>query len=158
MKDPQRAFRDALGTFATGITVVTTNDASGKPVGMTANSFASLSLDPPLILWSVGDHADCYEAFRDAGHFAVHILHSDQQAVSTQFSTKGADKFAGIPWHAGQEGSPVLEDYATCFECVKEANYPGGDHVILVGRVVNFDVRGERAPLIFHRGQYKALA
>ncbi len=158
MKDLQRKFRDALGMFATGITVVTTCDKEGKPVGMTANSFASLSLDPPLLVWNAGDHSDYYEVFRDTDHFAVHVLHEGQKDISVRFSTKSEDKFAGLEWQEGEAGSPILDDYAVCFECTKEANYPGGDHLILVGRVVNFDDKGDLVPLIYHRGNYRELS
>ncbi len=158
MEQSDRQFRDALGAFATGITVVTTTDQNGKPFGMTANSFSSVSLNPPLILWSAGDHSEGYETFCDCEHFAVHILRSDQQDLSNIFATKGSDKFASVSWVPGQLGSPLLEDCSVRFECRKEANYPGGDHTILVGRVVHFDNFGDQSPLIFHMGQYRQLS
>ena len=158
MKGEERAFRDALGMFTTGITVVTTMDPDGMPIGMTANSFASLSLEPPLVIWNVGDHSYCHDTFIAAEHFCVHILHAGQKALSIQFATTSGDKFAGLQWRRGECGSPVLSDYAACFECVKEADHPGGDHRIIVGRVINYDDRGDLLPLLYHRGQYQVLA
>jgi flavin reductase (DIM6/NTAB) family NADH-FMN oxidoreductase RutF len=159
MEDAQRKFRDAVGTFPTGVTVITTVNAEGKPKAMTANSFTSLSLDPPLILWNVGDHADGYDDFKNAKHFAVHILHAGQQDTSNHFAKKNDDKFAGLDWSEGVAGSPVLSDYHTCIQCTMEAVHPGGDHLIIVGRVVNMDNRSESSePLLFYKGKYRQLA
>lgn len=159
MEDEQRRLRDALGLFATGITVITTVDQSdaGRPIGMTANSFASLSLKPPLVLWNLGDHADCFDVFRVASHFAIHVLHAEQEHMSTRFATKGADKFAGLDWSSGVLGSPILSDYAACFECRTEAIHTGGDHLIVVGQVERFDARSESEPLLYYRGRYRHL-
>ena len=147
MNADDKAFRNALGAFATGVTVVTTTNGAGKPIGMTANSFSSLSLTPPLILWNVGDHSDAYQSFVDAEKFCVHVLHSGQQELSNHFATKSDDKFRDIEWKIGEHGSPLLADYAARYECIKEANYPGGDHIILVGRVLKYDDRLEKEPL-----------
>lgn len=157
MKDRERLFRDAMGGFATGVTIVTTCDTDGRPVGMTANSFVSLSLDPQLITWNVGNKSDCFGAFSRSDHFAIHVLHRDQEQMSGHFARKSPDKFEDLQWHAGECGSPILEDYAVCLECRKEAEYPGGDHLIMVGRVIHLDDRGDREPLVFHRGKYRQL-
>ena len=151
----QKEFRNALGMFATGITVVTTTTPEGEPVGMTVNSFASVSLDPPLVLWSVGDHANSYELFTQTKHFAIHVLRKDQEALSNLFASRGEDKFGGLDWQIGEYGSPILPEYAACFQCTTEYTYPGGDHMIMVGRVTNFEDRGDEEALLFFRGQYR---
>lgn len=152
-----RALRDTLGEFATGITVVTSLDAAGQPVGMTVNSFNSVSLEPPLVLWSIGKEALGYSAFTSAEHFAVHVLKADQQHISNLFAGRGADKFGQVHWHAGAEGIPHLEDCAAHFHCRKVQNIDGGDHTILLGEVREFTANGGE-PLVFHRGRYRALA
>ncbi len=166
----QRELRDALGSFVTGVTVVTTlgnrpatdsGDPATVPVAMTANSFSSVSLDPPLILWSIAHSAQSFDAFDKADHFAVHILHSAQKGLSNICATKNADKFAEISWHAGIGGVPVFDDYNTCFQCSVESKFDGGDHMIMVGRVRDFDNRQKEThltPLVFYQGQYKNIA
>jgi flavin reductase (DIM6/NTAB) family NADH-FMN oxidoreductase RutF len=152
MSDP-RLLRNALGHFATGVTVVTTCAPDGAKIGVTVNSFASLSLDPPLVLWSLARKSWSMSAFEIAGHFAVHVLAADQQALSDRFSRAGADKFGGVETVEGVGGVPLLRDCAAVFECSVEHRYDGGDHVILVGRVERFST-AERAPLLFYRGRY----
>ncbi|MEM7126280.1 MAG: flavin reductase family protein [Chloroflexota bacterium] len=152
-----KAFRNACGMFATGITVVTTMTPDGEPIGMTANSFASVSLDPPLVLWSVGNHANSFDLFSQTEHYAVHILHNEQEALSNLFASRGEDKFGELKWTTGVAGSPILPDYASCFQCTMEHVYPGGDHNILVGRVVEFEDRGNEEALLFFRGGYRTL-
>lgn len=146
-----RAFRQALGSFATGVTVVTTFE--GQPVGVTANSFNSVSLDPPLVLWSLARTSGSMDAFRHAGHFAVHILGAHQESLSGRFARAGEDKFAGISWRKGGQGSPVFDDFSALFECRTVETYDGGDHVIFIGKVENFE-RRDVAPLLFHAGRY----
>ena len=159
MELDQRQLRNAFGTFATGVTVVTTLGEDGQPKAMTANSFSSLSLDPPLLLWCPGKSADCYDDFRRARRFAVHVLTAGQQAASNRFATKAIDKFAGVGWSTGDGGLPLLDDFLTRFEYETEAVHPGGDHVIMVGRVVRISVAGEAgAPLVFYGGKYRALS
>ncbi len=148
-----RAFRDALGAFATGVTIATTTDAGGDPVGMTASSFNSVSLDPPLVLWSLAKSAQSRAAFTGSGHFAVHVLAASQQDLSDRFARSGTDKFAGLAWQKGALGSPVLADFAARFECRTRHEYEGGDHVILVGEVVAFEAH-DVPPLLFHAGGY----
>lgn len=150
----QIAFRNACGMFATGITIVTTLRPDGEPIGMTVNSFASVSLDPPLILWSVGEHAYSYDVFKNTDYFAVHILRKDQEVLSNLFASRGEDKFGGIEWSLGEFGSPILSEYAACFQCKTEHIYPGGDHKIIVGRVMTFEDRGDQEALLFFRGRY----
>ena len=153
MGEDRRAFRDALGAFATGVTIVTTTDGAGAPVGVTASSFNSVSLDPPLVLWSLAKSSQSRDAFCSSGHFAIHVLAESQELVSNRFAKSGADKFAGMAWSAGTAGSPLLHEFAAVFECRTKYQYEGGDHVILVGEVVAFDVR-DVAPLLFHGGRY----
>ena len=152
-----RALRDTLGQFATGVTVVTTVDSSGQPVGMTVNSFNSVSLDPALILWSIDKSSLSYSAFTDGEYFAVHVLKGDQQHVSNLFAGRGADKFGQVKWHKGNGGVPQLDDCAALFHCRRTQNIDGGDHTILLGEVLEFSATGGE-PLIFHRGRYRALA
>lgn len=153
-----KAFRNALGQFATGVTVVTTVDANGNKIGMTANSFSSVSLDPMLVLWSVAKSCKVFQEFNEAKHFAIHVLKAEQQPLSNQFASPCEDRFAGIQTEQGVGGIPLLTDFCARFECELEARHEGGDHVILVGRVLDFQNRGqETAPLIFHAGRYADL-
>ena len=152
-----RALRDTLGQFATGVTVVTTLDAAGQPVGMTVNSFNSVSLDPALILWSIDRSSLSYSAFTEGERFAVHVLKGDQQHVSNLFAGRGADKFGQVKWHQGAEGIPQLDDCAALFHCRRAQNIEAGDHTILLGEVLEFTANGGE-PLVFHRGRYRALA
>ncbi len=152
----QREFRDSLGAFATGITVVTAKDADGKPVGATANSFSSVSLDPPLLLWCVAKTANSFDAFNQAEHFAIHVLHSGQEDISRLFATKDADKFAQLEWSESAGGAPLLADYDVRFECTTEHLYEGGDHIIVVGRVHTMDNKN-REPLGFYKGKYAKI-
>ena len=152
MFDPQ-AFRNALGSFATGVTIVTARDAAGVPVGLTANSFNSVSLDPPMVLWSLSLHSGSLPTFRDAEMWAVHILAADQQAMSDRFATPAIDKFAGLDLSDGPEGAPLIEGCAARFGCRARFEYEGGDHAIFLGEVVDFD-RRDAEPLIYHGGRY----
>ncbi len=152
MFDP-RAFRNALGHFATGVTVVTTRDLDGQPVGVTVNSFSSVSLDPPLILWSLAKKSYSLAAFENHPAFAVHVLASNQQDLSDRFARAGTDKFADLPVAEGFEGVPLLPHCAAVFQCSVTHRHDGGDHVILIGRVQRFATE-ERPPLLFYRGRY----
>jgi len=154
--DPQidlAEFRRALSCFATGVAVVTTLDQNGERVGMTISSFNSVSLDPPLVLWSIANNSYSYDAFMNAEYFAVNVLTMDQQNLSAQFATKGIDKFEGLDCREGLHGAPILPEYAACFECCTEHRYAGGDHQIIVGRVLRLEDR-ESDPLIFYRGRF----
>lgn len=154
--DP-RAFRDALGCFATGVTVVTARARDKRPVGVTVNSFSSLSLDPPLILWSLSSHSATYSTFVEASHFAVHVLCEGQEHLCRQFARSGIDRFAGIDLDEGHGGVPIVPDVAALFECRSLYRYWGGDHVIFIGRVDRFQKWPEKRPLVFHQGQMKRL-
>ena len=149
-------FRNALGSFATGVTVVTAIGRNGVKVGMTANSFNSVSLDPALVLWSIGRKSSCFDGFMQAKAFAIHVLAADQQAVSNHFARSGREKFADLHYTSGIDGVPILSHYSACFQCSTESQYDGGDHVILVGKVIEF-VNNELEPLLFYRGKYATL-
>lgn len=151
-----RAFRAALGNFATGITVITTRTASGEYVGLTANSFNSVSLDPPLILWSLSLYSPTLPAFQRCSYYAVNILAADQIELSNRFAASEDDKFSGLEIRLGLGGAPLLSGCCAWFECRNEARHAGGDHLIFVGLVERFS-HSDRAPLIYHRGKYCVL-
>ncbi|SRR5690606_27109667 len=152
-----RNFRDALGRFATGVTIVTTLDHDGRPVGLTANSFNSVSLDPPMVLWSLSRRSQNLAVFERAERYAVNVLAVDQRELSDRFARSVDDRFAGVSWRPGTGGVPVLADVAAVFECENETRVAGGDHMIFLGRVAAFS-HDERQPLIYHGGRYAALA
>lgn len=151
--DEPEQVRKAYGCFATGVAVATTLGPGGEPVGITISSFNTVSLEPPLVLWSVGVDSVSYDVFASADRFAVNVLARHQEDLSTRFAATGQDKFGGVAWTAGAHGSPVLPEFSACFECSTEYRYPGGDHLIIVGRVLQFEDRGLE-PLIFYRSQY----
>lgn len=146
------AFRRALGCFATGVAVVTALDEDGAKVGITINSFSSVSLDPPLVLWSVAEDSQTYGVFVRAEHFAIHVLASDQEELVDRFASRDENKFDGLRCRDGINSVPILQDCAACFECSTQHIYPGGDHKIIVGRVQRF-IQRDGEPLIIHRGQ-----
>jgi flavin reductase (DIM6/NTAB) family NADH-FMN oxidoreductase RutF len=148
-----RELRDALACFATGITVVTTRAKDGQVAGVTANSFCSVSLDPPLVLWCLSKSAPSGSVFIRATHFAIHVLAEDQADLSARFSRPSKDKFAGLQLSEGLAGTPLLEGAAAIFECRCEHRYEGGDHLIMVGKVERYR-HTDRLPLLFHFGRY----
>lgn len=152
----QLELRNALGSFATGVTIITTLGKNGQKVGMTANSFNSVSLTPPLILWSIGKSTNCFEDFMAAEAFAVHVLAEDQQDLSNRFATTGIDRFAELECTKGFLGSPILPHYSACFQCKMSHQYEGGDHIIMLGEVIEFN-DNQHQPLLFHRGNYNNL-
>jgi len=154
--DP-RTLRDAMGCFATGVTIVTALDSAGVPVGLTANSFTSVSLDPPLLLVCIANSAGTAPALREAGHFGVNVLQIGQQPASNRFATRGEDRFANLPWAPGQTGVPLLASSLVSFECQRESLHEAGDHFILVGRVVRAQFEPHRDPLLYFRGKYRRL-
>ncbi len=154
--DPQ-AFRAALGTFTTGVTIITTRTAEGEAVGITANSFNSVSLNPPLVLWSLARNARSLAAFSAGQYWNVHVLAAEQEALSGRFATQGSDKFAGIALDDGIGPAPLLPGCTARFQCRTAFQYEGGDHVIFVGEVLAFD-SSERPPLAFQSGQYALAA
>lgn len=151
--DP-RQLRRALGRFATGVTVITTRAPDGRYEGLTANSFSAVSLDPPLVLWSLQRAAPSLANFKAAGHFVVHVLSTAQSPLSRHFATPRHDKFEDVDFVEGIEGCPMLaDDSLAIFECRTESAIEGGDHVIFIGRVVRAHYR-DGAPLIFSDGRY----
>ncbi len=152
-----RPYRDALGRYATGVAVVTAREAGGGgPLGITVNSFASVSLDPPLVLWSAARASLRHAHFSVAGAFAIHVLAADQAELATRFSRNGAD-FAGIPFTLSDLGVPLLGNTLARFECVAETRHEGGDHTIILGRVIRFASGPLAAPLVFAQGGYGQL-
>ena len=153
VQDPRRALRDAFGTFMTGVTVVTTVDDTGQPLGFTANSFASVSLDPPLLLVQISRNSVNYVKFTSSRGFAVNILSEGQKDVSTTFARPVADRFAGIDWQPGPFGSPILPGVSAWFDCAMQQIVEAGDHAILIGHVEAF--HASAAPgLGYYRGTY----
>ncbi|POF42378.1 hypothetical protein B0D71_13225 [Pseudomonas laurylsulfativorans] len=149
------AFRQALGTFTTGVTIVTARGKDGSPVGVTANSFNSVSLDPPMVLWSLARKSQSLPVFEEASHWAVHILAHDQGELSARFarSTSGAEKFDGVICEDGHGAAPLLSGCTTRLECRTANIFDGGDHIILLGEVIKFE-QCDTPPLVFQSGNY----
>jgi flavin reductase (DIM6/NTAB) family NADH-FMN oxidoreductase RutF len=150
--DP-RDFRNALGTYATGVTIITAAGTDGKPYGLTCNSFASVSLNPPLVLWSLGMFSQALSTFQNASHFAVNVLGASQQALAKKFATSSEDKFAGVEWTAGLGNAALLAGSVANFQCRVVDRYYGGDHVIFLGAVEAY-AYNRQEPLLFVRGGY----
>jgi 3-hydroxy-9,10-secoandrosta-1,3,5(10)-triene-9,17-dione monooxygenase reductase component len=146
-------FRQVLGHFCTGVVVVA-GAHDGTPVGLTVQSFTSLSLDPPLVCFAVGRGSSTWPRLREAGAFSANILAEDQEALCRAFATSGADKFAGVGWRPGATGAPILNDVLGWVECRIEVEHDAGDHVLVIGRVVDLDVEREGKPLLFFRGGF----
>lgn len=151
-----RDFRTALGCFGTGVTVITTVAPDGRRVGLTANSFSSVSLNPPLVLWSLVNHSPSMQAFQDASHFCINVLRQEQSDLALHFARPSEDKFAGINWQAGLGGAPKLDGVLAQFECRNAYRYYGGDHVIFLGAVEAYN-HHQGAPLLFSRGAFGAF-
>lgn len=149
----QRHFRNALARFATGVTVVTTRAPGGKLEGLTANSFSPVSLDPPLVLWSLRRSAPSLASFQQASHFAVNVLAASQLSLSRHFATPSRNKFDGVPFVDGLQGCPLLAEALATFECSTQSYVEGGDHMIFFGRVERAAFR-DGEPLIFSAGKY----
>lgn len=153
------AFRQALGTFATGVVILTTTDARGGPVGVTINSFASVSLDPPLVLFCLGTGAQVFEAFQSSRTFAVNVLAEHQRSLSDRFAFSDATlRWQGVEYQRSPEQCPLLPGCLAHLQCGLEAIHPAGDHVIILGRVRRLDCRTDGRPLLYFRGQYGQLA
>ncbi len=152
-----RTLRDAMGCFATGVTIITAHAADGKPIGLTANSFTSVSLDPPLLLVCISNNAGSAEVLRSVESFAVNVLQIGQQPVSNLFAGKGEDRFAGTRWEVGEYGAPILPSSLGIFECHRDSLHEAGDHFILVGRVEKASFEPRRDPLLYFRGKYRRL-
>ncbi|AKH69636.1 conserved protein of DIM6/NTAB family [Spongiibacter sp. IMCC21906] len=153
----QRLLRDSLGQFATGVCVVTASAPGFAPFGMTVNSFASVSLEPPLVLWSLRNDSECFDAFLAAKHYTVNVLSQDQIGQSNKFAGKDDHALAQTEYRTGTSGSPVLRNALCSMECETWRRYDGGDHLILVGRVIAVDKRPTGKPLVFHGGMYREL-
>ncbi|MFI4926700.1 MAG: flavin reductase family protein [Burkholderiales bacterium] len=163
MNPPQQArppsfsaqeFRVALGMFATGVTIVTARSAEGQVIGLTANSFNSVSLSPPLVLWSLSQAAASLSVFSAGSHYAINVLASDQKALAERFASRGADRWTGVAFDEGAGGAPLLHGAAATFECFNRSRYQEGDHVIFVGEVERCTHRHGASPLLFHGGRY----
>ena len=142
--------------FATGVTIVTARTAAGELVGLTANSFNSVSLTPPLVLWSLSRGAGSMAAFSKGMHYAINVLTADQQALALRFATRGADRWTGVAFTEGVSGAPLLAGAAATFECFNRSQYDEGDHVIFVGEVERCAHRAEASPLLYHGGKFYA--
>ncbi|MEM6422340.1 MAG: flavin reductase family protein [Pseudomonadota bacterium] len=157
-----KALRNALGAFATGVTIVTTveppgtDGERGEPTGFTANSFTSVSLEPPILLVCLAHTAASYDLFRRADTFAVNVLSTSQEDIARIFATRGAEKFATVAWHAGIRGAPLIDGSLARFDCAVHQRVVAGDHDILLGRVLAFS-RHEGPPLVYHAGSFSRL-
>ncbi len=152
-----REFRHVLGTFTTGVCVITAVSENNEPFGMTVNSFASVSLDPALVLWSLQNDSDCLPAFEATKKFAVNILASDQQGLSTLYAQKGKHVLQSEHYQMGEYGLPIVAGVVSSFECSVWARYPGGDHTIMIGEVKSIGSDSNKQPLLFNAGQYREL-
>lgn len=149
-----REFRDALGMFATGVAIVTARSENGQPLGMTINSFNSVSLEPPLVLWSLAQRSSLLQALTLTRHCAIHVLTAAQRPLAERFATRGIDRWAGVAHHPGLDGTPLIEGAAATFECFSRSQYPEGDHVIFVGEVERCSHRAGVRPLLYHGGHF----
>lgn len=156
-EEEKRALRNCLGSFATGVTIVTCIDEQGEPQGVTANSFSSVSLEPPLVLWSIAHSSSTFAQFMAAQTFAINVLTQSQQDLSNHFAKTGQGLFEGKSYHAAQNGAPLFADALATFECTQEQVYEAGDHHIIIGRVTHFSSHAG-SPLVFQGGQYRRLA
>lgn len=152
-----RTLRDAMGCFATGVTVVTTVDEKGDPVGLTANSFTSVSLDPPLLLVCIANASSSAAILRQASRFAVNVLQIGQQNASNHFASRIEDRFTDTAWTVGETGMPILDDSLVSFECERHAVQEAGDHFLLIGHVRRAQFEPHRDPLLFFRGKYRRM-
>jgi flavin reductase (DIM6/NTAB) family NADH-FMN oxidoreductase RutF len=151
-----KTFRQCLGRFATGVTVVTCCDRDGHPCGITANSFSSVSLEPPLVLWNIAKVSNSLEAFLEAGHFAINVLSDRQQDISVHFARSDHTRFNGIEYSMSGDGAPILPDTVALFECRTREIHDCGDHFIIVGEVTAYSAR-DGQPLLFYGGRYRGL-
>lgn len=152
-----RELRNALGRFATGVCLITTVSKDGEPLALTANSFSSVSLDPPLVLWSLQNNSDVYDIYSEAERYAINVLADGQQDLSTRYARKGDHLLEEGHYHLGESGAPLIDGALLSLECTLQASHAGGDHIILVGSVDAMHV-AEGDPLLFYGGAYRALA
>jgi flavin reductase (DIM6/NTAB) family NADH-FMN oxidoreductase RutF len=155
--DQKKVFRNACGRFATGVTIITAHDGMGKWVGLTANSFTSVSLEPPLVLWSLSRSAPSLAVFERASHFSISVLAEEQRVLSQQFASGQPEKFDGVALREGLHGLALVERAMAWFECESWATYEGGDHLIFVGKVERCAFR-DGNPLVFFGGEYGSFS
>ncbi|MCC7006761.1 MAG: flavin reductase family protein [Ottowia sp.] len=156
MDSDTRHFRNALGTFATGVTVITTIDAHTQPIGITVSSFNAVSLVPPLVVWSLGEKSQYLASFAPGQTHLIHVLAAHQENIARHFANSGINKFTDIAHQSTATGIPLLADCAAYFECRTQAVYPGGDHNIIIAHVEHFSY-SNHAPLLFHHGQFSYI-
>lgn len=156
MNEKQRKMRNALGRFATGVTVVTGSDPDGTAVGVTISSFNTVSLDPPLVLWSLARQSKSLNCFAPGMAHTIHILSAQQQALAERFASTALNKFNGLTYRLNTTGVALLPDCLAYFECLTQSWYEGGDHIIIIGKVQQFEI-AEGEPLLFYRGQFTAI-
>jgi flavin reductase (DIM6/NTAB) family NADH-FMN oxidoreductase RutF len=152
-----RELRNALGRFATGVTIITAMGEGERAMGMTANSFTSVSLDPPLVLWSLQNTSDVYDVFAGPQYFNINVLSTEQQAQSNLYAKKARHELQPADFRPGKYGAPVIRNALVTFECELETTYPGGDHLIIVGRVREMHNKPSGEPLLFYSGRYREL-
>ncbi len=157
MTDKTIELRNAFGQFPTGVTVITANPDGYQPFGMTVNSFASLSLSPPLLLWSLQNDSECWDAFQASNQYAVNVLAEDQEPLSRLYAKKGDHVLDKKHYRIGESGCAVLNNVIASFECSIQERVDGGDHTILIGRVLEFDSVSDAKPLVFFGGQYRRI-
>lgn len=154
----QKEFRRALGSFPTGVAIITTRDSEGAPSGLTCNSFSSVSLDPPLVLWSLRKASKSIDIFRAAKSFVINVLAEDQDHLSARFATSSiTHKFETVAWSTGYDNMPLIDDCVARFQCSVFAQHDAGDHIIFIGKVEEFEVVREDDPLVFYKGAYMML-
>jgi flavin reductase (DIM6/NTAB) family NADH-FMN oxidoreductase RutF len=152
----QLLFKEVMGNYPTGVTVITTTDSEGKPVGLTVNSFASVSLDPLMILWSIDHKVSTIKSFVEGGKFAVHILAGDQQELCKTFASKNVDRFKACNWEFSERHLPIIEGAFAVLECETFKTVEAGDHTILIGEVKNIQKEATE-PMLYHRRQFAAI-
>jgi flavin reductase (DIM6/NTAB) family NADH-FMN oxidoreductase RutF len=158
MEIDSRELRNALGRFATGVCIISTVTPEGEPLGLTANSFASVSLDPPLVLWSLQNNSEVFNAFSTPRYFAINVLAKEHQEHSGRYAKKGDHRMDPGHFNPGKFGAPIVRDALASFECELHATHDGGDHLIIVGRVRDMQTLAEGEPLLFFSGSYRHLA
>lgn len=149
-----KALRNAWGQYPTGVTIVTARDPGGNPIGLTASSFVSVSIEPPLISWNLGRSSSQFQRFAGLEAFAVHVLHAGQADLAMTFASSSADKFGGLQLASGMGGVPLLDDWQALFQCRTHATHEAGDHLIIIGEVLDFATREGRQALVYYRGGF----
>lgn len=154
INEKQQLFKQALGNYPTGVTIVTTTDEDGTPVGLTVNSFASVSLDPLMVLWSIDHKVTSLDTFMNSGKYAIHILEGNQQQLCLNFASKNVDRFSTCEWALSPQNLPIIEGAFAVLECKTHQTVVAGDHTILIGEVTNIRVDEEKEPMLYHRRQF----